>query len=333
MNRAYNHITLDSANIPLIAEPENGDPFGQFIPLRAQDAEPVLGPVKSQDMYLPNFSVRSFEGKMPRDAVFYDQQGQGLDMLGSCIFLKGKVKTYLPGRNDGIVSYNRSQNFKFDPHNELRHHCLADTELHFIHFSFRPGFLDQLLPDNEGWAEKMKTKIERRERIIGERFAAISLAQEQALANILHSPLSGKLGYMMIETSIIQLILLQMYSLFHMQEGFKQPPIGKRDLEVIQELREYLSKTFLDDHTISDLARQYGTNTNKLMSLFKKVFGKSIFEYITEQRMDHARKLLREEGLLVTEVSRSVGFKNPNHFSTAFKRKYGVTPSAFLIQV
>ena len=63
------------------------------------------------------------------------------------------------------------------------------------------------------------------------------------------------------------------------------------------------------------------------MSLFKKVFGTSIFEFIGELRMDHAMELLRDHGLLVTEVARTVGYKNPNHFSCAFKRKYGISPS------
>ena len=62
------------------------------------------------------------------------------------------------------------------------------------------------------------------------------------------------------------------------------------------------------------------------MSLFKKVFGKSIFEFIAEQRMDHAMQLLQEHGLTITEVARTVGYKNPNLFSAAFMRRYGVKP-------
>jgi AraC-like DNA-binding protein len=330
MNRSYNHITVDSPNIPLVGEHEDRTlPFGEFVPFRPVEMESVLGPVNSQDMYLPNFTVRAFEGRMTRDAVFYDQQGTGLGMLGSCIFFKGKFKTFVPGKTEGIISYNGSHNFKFDPNNEFRHLCLANTELDFLHFSYSPRFLHQLLPENERWAEVLQEKIERKERVVGDRFAPISLAQEQALANIFNTPLTGKLGYMMIETSIIQVILLQMYSLFHKEEAFKEPSAGKRDIELMQELKNYLNSRFLDDHTISGLAQQFGTNSNKLMTLFKKLFGKSIFEYLTDQRMEHARKLLQEEGLLVTEVSRNIGYKNPNHFSTAFKRRFGVNPSVY----
>ena len=63
-------------------------------------------------------------------------------------------------------------------------------------------FLRQFLPEDEPWAEKLKARIERKERIVGDHFAAIEPAQEQALKNIFNTPLKGKLGYMMIETSI-----------------------------------------------------------------------------------------------------------------------------------
>jgi AraC-like DNA-binding protein len=195
-----------------------------------------------------------------------------------------------------------------------------------IHLAYTGEYLNEFLPDDQHWADLIKDRIRKKERILGEHFSAITLTQQQALKNIFNCPLEGKLGYMMIETSIIQIILIQMHSLFH-QEAIKQPVANRRDVETIQQLKEHLTKTFLDDHCLPTLARQFGTNTNKLMSLFKKIFGRSIFEFIGELRMDHALQLLRDEGLLVTEVARTIGYKNPNHFSCAFKKRYGVSPS------
>lgn len=328
MNRAYNYVTVDYPNIPLICRPENAHTtFGQFQPYTTAEDEGLFGQIRTRDMFLPNFSVRTFQGVMPRDTVFFDHQGRGVDMVGSCIFFKGKFKTYVSGESGGIVSDDRTQNFKFDPNNEFRHLCRAETEVNFVHISFMPDFFLQLLPDNEHWAEDLKHKIERRERVVGENFAGISLAQEQALANIFNTPLTGKLGYMLIETSLIQVILLQMYALFQGKNTLGNTTLGKRDIDIAHELKDHLSQSFLEDHSLGGLAQHFGTNTNKLMNVFKKVFGKSIFEFITDQRMDHARKLLTEEGLLVTEVARTIGYKNPNHFSTAFKKKFGMNPS------
>src|SRR5688572_8367621 len=326
-----NCTTINNPNIPILPPALNTAlPLGKFLPtLNAHDesVDHAVSTMQVQDMYLPNFSLRSFKGRIVDNTVFSNQNGEGTNLLGSCLFLKGTVKSTLPGQTDGPLSYNWSQNFKYDPNNEYVHSCEADTDLHFIHFSYTEEYFNQFLPDDQYWAERLKARIRRKERMIGEHFSAISLAQQQALKNILNCPLEGKLGYMMIETSIIQILLVHLHALFYKEEAFKQPVASRRDVEIIQELKEYLTETFLEDHCLPTLARQFGTNTNKLMSLFKKVFGRSIFEFIGELRMDHAMELLRDHGLLVTEVARTVGYKNPNHFSCAFKRKYGISPS------
>ena len=65
----------------------------------------------------------------------------------------------------------------------------------------------------------------------------------------------------------------------------------------------------------------------KLKKSFKELFGIPVIEYLYNLKMEHARKMLYEQGMYVSEVSSIVGYKNPNHFSTAFKRKFGVKPS------
>lgn len=331
MSFSTNYIAVNNPNIPILSGAQATTiPYGKFLPTSNGGEEFFQGgiaDVKAFDMYLPNFSLRSFEGKIMEDSVFSNQDAEGTDLLGSCLFIKGNVKSILPGQNDGPQSTNWSQNFKFDPNNEFIHVCEADSDLHFIHFSYTADYFNQFLPDDQRWADVLKNRIRKKERILGDHFSAITLAQEQALKNILNCPLEGKLGYMMMETSIIQILLIQMHALFCKEEVLKHPVANRRDIETIQQLKEYLTQTFLKEHCLPTLAKQFGTNTNKLMTLFKKLFGKSIFEYIGELRMDHAMQLLRDHGLLVTEVARTVGYKNPNHFSCAFKKRYGISPS------
>jgi AraC-like DNA-binding protein len=331
MSYIDNCVTIDNPNIPILS-PATAytTPFGKFLPVdtAVHDAfEDAVSISRIGDMYLPNFSLRYFEGKFIDDAVFVNQNAAGTELLGSCLFMKGTVKSTLRGQTHGPESYNWSQNFKYDPHNEFIHHCPADMELDFIHLSYTEDYFTQFLPDDQHWSEDLKNRISKKERILGDHFPAITLAQEQALKNIFNCPMEGKLGFMMIETSLIQIILIQMHALFCKSDEHKQPGASRRDVETIKQLKDYLSTSFLEDHCLTTLARQFGTNTNKLMTLFKKIFGKSIFEFIGELRMDHAMHLLRDNGLLVTEVARTIGYKNPNHFSSAFKRRFGINPS------
>lgn len=331
MTLLSNCIKIDNPNIPILSPATAYRiPFGKFLPQQATQGnflDDSLTVTKAGDMYLPNFSLRFFEGKFKDDTVLMNQNAKGTDLLGSCLFMKGSVRSILNGQTHGPESDNWSQNFKFDPHNEFVHFCRAETELDFIHLSYTAEYFNQFLPEDQQWSEDLRNKINRRERILGDHFPSITLLQQQALKNIFDCPLEGKLGYMMIETSIVQIILIQLNTLFHNGEVSRHTVVNRRDMEVANQLREYLTTSFLEDHCLTDLARQFGINTNKLMSLFKKTFGKSIFEFVGDLRMDHAMILLRDSGQLVTEVARTLRYKNPNHFSSAFKRRYGINPS------
>jgi AraC-like DNA-binding protein len=172
----------------------------------------------------------------------------------------------------------------------------------------------------------LRRKVQNGESFVGDRYTPITILQERALQNVFNCPLTGKLGQLMIETSLVQIILIQLHSIYVTKEIISVET-GKRDMEVINELKDHLNKTFLEDHSLDNLSREFGVNTSKLMALFKKVFNKSIFEYLSELRMDYAREILMEGDYLVTEVARKLGYKNPNHFSAAFKKRFGFCPS------
>jgi len=324
-----NYLTINNPNIKVQSAAVQADRFGQFVPSPVDENnifDTTVANVQVKDMYLPNFSLRVYEGTFTKDALLVNKDSDGTELPGSCVFLKGSVKTFL-SNDDSIYSFNGSQNFKYDPHNEFLHLIPAQMPFHYIHFSFTSDYFSEILPGNECWADFLRERVENREKIIGDHFAPMAIAQERALQNIFNCPLSGKLGLLMMETSIVQIILLQMHLLFNTENCTMAKAGARRELEIAQGLKEHLSKSFLDDHSLASLGREFGTNTNKLMVLFKKFFGKSIFDYISELRMDYARQLLRDEDLLVVEVARTVGYKNPNHFSTAFKRRFGYNPT------
>ncbi|SIS85952.1 AraC-type DNA-binding protein [Zobellia uliginosa] len=88
-----------------------------------------------------------------------------------------------------------------------------------------------------------------------------------------------------------------------------------------------LKKNLQNPPTILELSVITGINQFKLKQNFKWVFGKPIFTYVTELRMEEAKKLTRDEGCTISETAYRVGYKNPQHFTAAFKRKYNYLPS------
>ncbi len=105
------------------------------------------------------------------------------------------------------------------------------------------------------------------------------------------------------------------------------------DREKIIKAREILLAHIGDPITIKELSRKAAINECYLKKGFKVMFGTTIFDFYQDQRMEHARFLLYEKGLSVSEVSASLGYSSISHFSTAFKKHTGLKPCDLLSPV
>jgi AraC-like DNA-binding protein len=61
---------------------------------------------------------------------------------------------------------------------------------------------------------------------------------------------------------------------------------------------------------------------------FRQLFGVAMYDYLIEIRMEEARKLLLHSDLHVSEIAYKIGYSSISNFSTAFKKRYGYSPSA-----
>ncbi len=102
------------------------------------------------------------------------------------------------------------------------------------------------------------------------------------------------------------------------------------EIEKIKEVREIIVKNIIDPPSLKALARLVGTNEFKLKVGFKSVFSNTVYGYLTDYRMEQARKLLTVDKSRIKEVASQVGYSNSSHFITAYKRKYGITPKQHL---
>lgn len=102
------------------------------------------------------------------------------------------------------------------------------------------------------------------------------------------------------------------------------------DREKIVRAREILIHHIGEPITIRELSRKVAINECYLKKGFKVLYGSTIFDFYQGQRMEHARYLLYEKGLSVSEVSLQLGYSSISHFSTAFKKHTGLKPCELL---
>jgi AraC-like DNA-binding protein len=107
---------------------------------------------------------------------------------------------------------------------------------------------------------------------------------------------------------------------------------NEADREKIAKAREILIENIGEPITIKALSRKVAMNECYLKKGFKEMYGTTIFDFYQSQRMEHARYLLYEKGLNVTEVSLMLGYSSISHFSTAFKKHTGLKPCELLMR-
>ena len=84
-------------------------------------------------------------------------------------------------------------------------------------------------------------------------------------------------------------------------------------------------------YTIDELAQLVNRSKDYIIKAFQQSYGITPHSYIIEHKMQSARLLLSSTDSSIEEIALQLGYKNPEHFSTLFKRKCGVTPRNYRI--
>lgn len=77
---------------------------------------------------------------------------------------------------------------------------------------------------------------------------------------------------------------------------------------------------------LSQIAVQVTLSESTLKRHFKNVFGKSVYDYYLEKKMEYAKQILSDEPLTVNEIAERLGYEKVSNFIGIFKKRYGVSP-------
>ena len=121
------------------------------------------------------------------------------------------------------------------------------------------------------------------------------------------------------------------------RSGFKEvmePVLLERtpegsDRNVELEVKKYVKGHLSDNISVSNIAEELHFNPQYLMRAFKSKTGSSIVEYITQERMNMARKILKNTELPVKTVSNMVGYEDYAYFTRVFKKEVGESPTTY----
>lgn len=101
----------------------------------------------------------------------------------------------------------------------------------------------------------------------------------------------------------------------------------------IKHAKEYILKHMDNPPGLKALAKLAGLNEFQLKVGFKEIYGNTVYGYLLDHKLDHSRIQLDTGKYKVNEVATQIGYTNPSHYIAAFRKKFGITPKKYLMQM
>ena len=178
------------------------------------------------------------------------------------------------------------------------------------------------------------------------------LSEHRIIVPLVSNPTTAKSPYVMLKkhpflnglfTSLEQYFDAQQYPSKELMEAKLQeavftllqlrPDLGQVLFDFTEpwkiNLEEFMNQNYKCDLTLEKFAHYTGRSLSTFKKDFAQIFDLTPSRWIVKRRLEEAKYLMEKLGKKPSDVYLEVGFKNLSHFSTAFKKEFGISPSEF----
>ena len=99
--------------------------------------------------------------------------------------------------------------------------------------------------------------------------------------------------------------------------------------KVTEIISHYIETNYMYDISMQDLARHMNYSEAYFCKLFKQCFDQNFTSYLTNFRINEAKRLLKDKNISVKDAGMKVGYYDSNYFAKVFKRVTGMIPSEY----
>lgn len=256
-------------------------------------------------------------------------------MLKGVLFLQENGKKYILKEGDMIL---------LDPEFEHEGIKASECEYYYIHFR-HPGirrcdteddFLEMRLrqrneslqEDNGSWERYQDSKI-CFPKYISLRMGTVYLK----VCNFLQEAIACNCNQLEAYKSVCACRILEMLIEISREQLTTQVGISTagtpQSYRKVHDLLRYLNANYAEDISGDGIEESFDCNFDYLNRIFKRIVGKTIFVYLNEIRIQHAKKLLGTTSMKISAISYRVGFKDESYFNKVFKKQTGMTPGQY----
>jgi AraC family transcriptional activator of pyochelin receptor len=240
--------------------------------------------------------------------------------------LQGKISIINKNNPDGFELSNNQHNLFYGNESGGKLNVTElEMKIFLVQFS-KKTFLDIVTGGNDALKRFADAVAKGEPEMLSEKNLNIDLNLQNCIRSILNCNYPDSLKRMFLFSKSIEMLVLQAECYdrsFSSKEYLKK----EYDKERILFARDYLLKNIDCPPTLTELSKIAGINEFKLKKGFKETFHQTVFEYLSDVRMQIAKMELLENKKSITEIAFELGYSSIQHFSSAFRKKYGISPA------
>ncbi|HKF42037.1 MAG TPA: AraC family transcriptional regulator [Thermoanaerobaculia bacterium] len=159
---------------------------------------------------------------------------------------------------------------------------------------------------------------------------SVSYARQRRIVELLSS--GRRADAAAVEEAAIEVLARQLAAAYRVRGGLPRPasPAAIRvERTLAEEAKALLSESLERRRPLADLASALGVSVFRLCRVFRRRTGTTLHAYRNRLRLAASLELLGDDRGDLTRVALDLGYSSHSHFTAAFRREFGNTPSAF----
>lgn len=297
-----------------------------FKPLPSNGYIPVFGSLPEIELY-QGFSV-SLMDKFSKNPLSYKFKSSESPLLFAYL-LSGERCFSFDNSSEEIKTSSGQWYIGYIPEKSGKGIIKGKPKICSVKFRMDPLALFNLLDGEvDDLLEKIRSLLKKLECGKITLTGSMTPAMKAAAFKLISSGNNPGFSMFGFESGVLDLLTIHLEELSFSHEKF----YDDFRLKIAHDVREILMDSFSSPPKIKELAGKFNTTPFKLKSLFIKVFGISISDFINKERMETARIYLESGNYNVNEAAAEIGYINTSSFISSFNSYYGVNPGDFMRQ-
>jgi AraC family transcriptional activator of pyochelin receptor len=153
------------------------------------------------------------------------------------------------------------------------------------------------------------------------------------LQQIINSKVNSSIKDLYVKGKVYELLSLHFQHEENTDSEYCPFLVDEQNVLKIRKAKEIIISRMAEPPSLQELANEIGLNIKKLKEGFKQIYGDTVFSFLFDYKMEHARRLLESNQFNVNEVGVQIGYSTSSHFIAAFKKKFGTTPKKYVMSL